>query len=142
MKFEQFGKLFLLFLAKTTAADLRSISGDIQLNILALFEVSVRIRAQQVGHAFPFSLLCYERVLSEEFSCAVEGTEFVEADLHPDGLLDVFCQSLVICDFVQVAVEFTKPLMAVDTIRIDEICSLNEFVFEVFPTDGRVFFKF
>ena len=135
MKFEQFGKLFLLFLAKTTAADLRSISGDIQLNILALFEVSVRIRAQQVGHAFPFSLLCYERVLSEEFSCAVEGSELIEADLHPDSLLDIFRQSLMIRCFTKAAVDFTKPAMAVDAVCIDKVRSLDQLVFKVVPTD-------
>lgn len=90
MKFEQFSKLFLLFLAKTVTAHLGGISGDIQLDILAFLEISVRIGTQQVGHALPLCLPGYERVLSEEFSCAVEGSEFVEADLHPDSLLDIF----------------------------------------------------
>lgn len=90
MKFEQFSKLFLLFLAKTVTAHLGGISGDIQLDILAFLEISVRIGTQQVSHAFPLCLPGYERVLSEEFSCAVEGSEFVEADLHPDSLLDIF----------------------------------------------------
>ena len=89
MKFEQFCKLFLLFLAKTVTANLGGISGDIQLDILALLEVSVRIGTQQVSHALPLCLLSYERVLSEKFSGAFEGSEFIEADLHPDSLLDI-----------------------------------------------------
>ena len=90
MKFEQFCKLFLLFLAKTIATYLGSISGDIELNILTFLEVSVRIGTQQVGDSLPLCPLGYERVLSEEFSGAVESSELIEADLHPDSLLDIF----------------------------------------------------
>ena len=135
MKFEQFGKLFLLFLAKTVTAHLGGISGDIQLDILAFLEVSVRIGTQQVSHALPLCLSGYERVLSEEFSCAVEGSEFVEADLHPDNLLDIFRQSLMIRCFTKAAVDFTKSAMAVDTVRIDKVRSLDQLVFKVVPTD-------
>ena len=43
MDFEQFSKLFLLFLAKTVTANLGGVSGDIQLDVFAFLEVSVRI---------------------------------------------------------------------------------------------------
>ena len=135
MKFEQFSKLFLLSLAKTVTANLGGISGDIELNILAFLEISVRIGTQQVGHALPLCLLGYEWVLSEEFSCAVEGSELIETDLHPDSLLDIFRQSLIIRCFTKAAVDFTKSAMAVDTVRIDKVCSLDQLVFKVVPTD-------
>lgn len=135
MKFEQFSKLFLLFLAKTVTAHLGGISGDIEFNIFAFLEISVRIGTQQVGHSLPFCLLCYERVLSEEFSCAVEGSELIETDLHPNSLLDIFRQSLIIRCFTKAAVDFTKSAMAVDTVRIDKVRSLDQLVFKVVPTD-------
>lgn len=135
MKFEQFSKLFLLFLAKTVAANLGGISGDIELNILAFLEVSVRIGTQQVSHALPLCLLGYERVLSEEFSCAVEGSELIEAYLHPDSLLDILRQSLMVRCFTKAAVDFTKPAMTVDAVRIDKVRSLDQLVFKVVPTD-------
>ena len=135
MKFEQFSKLFLLFLAKTVAANLGGISGDIQLDVFAFLEISVRIGTQQVSHALPLCLLSYERVLSEEFSCAVEGSELIEAYLHPDSLLDILRQSLMVRCFTKAAVDFTKPAMTVDAVRIDKVRSLDQLVFKVVPTD-------
>ena len=90
MKFEQFSKLFLLFLAKTVTANLGGVSGDIQLNIFSFLEISVRIGTQQIRNTLSFVFLSYERVLSEEFSGLVEGSELIETDLHPDSLLDIF----------------------------------------------------
>ena len=135
MDFEQFSKLFLLFLAKTVTAHLGGISGNIQLDVFAFLEISVRIGTQHVGHSLPFCLLSYERVLSEEFSCAVEGSELIETDLHPDNLLYILCQSLMIRCFTKTAVDFTKSAMAVDTVRIDKVRSLDQLVFKVIPTD-------
>lgn len=135
MKFKQFSKLFLLFLAKTVTAHLGGISGDVEFNILAFLEISVRIGTQQVSHTLPLCLLSNERVLSEEFSGAVEGSEFIEADLHPDSLLYIFRQSLVIRCFTKTAVDFTKSAMAVNAVRIDKVRSLDQLVFKVVPTD-------
>ena len=135
MKFEQFCKLFLLFLAKTVTAHLGGISGDIQLDIFTVLEISVRIGTQQVSHALSLCLLGYEWVLSEEFSCAVEGSELIETDLHPDSLLDILRQSLMVRCFTKAAVDFTKPAMTVDAVRIDKVRSLDQLVFKVVPTD-------
>ena len=135
MKFEQFSKLFLLFLAKTVTANLGGISGDIQLDVFAFLEIPVRVGTQQVGHALPLCLLGYEWVLSKEFSGAVEGSELIKTDFHPDNLLYILCQSLMIRCFTKTAVDFTKSAMAVDTVRIDKVRSLDQLVFKVIPTD-------
>ena len=135
VKFEQFSKLFLLFLVKTVTAHLGGISGDIQLDVFTFLEISVRIGTQQVSHALPLCLLCYERVLSKEFSGAVEGSEFIKTDFHPDSLLYILRQSLMIRCFTKAAVDFTKSAMAVNTVRIDKVRSLDQLVFKVVPTD-------
>jgi len=135
VKFEQFSKLFLLFLAKTVTANLGGISGDIQLDVFAFLEIPVRVGTQQVGHALPLCLLGYEWVLSKEFSGAVEGSELIKTDFHPDNLLYILCQSLMIRCFTKTAVDFTKSAMAVDTVRIDKVRSLDQLVFKVIPTD-------
>ena len=68
---------------------MRRIACDVKFDILALFEVFVWIGTQQVGHTLPFSLLGYERVISEELSCTVEVSELIETNLHPDSFLDI-----------------------------------------------------
>ena len=142
MLVQQFLELLLLLFRETRASNLGSVTADVQLYILAFLEISFRIRSQQVVYAFSFAFLGYEWVFPEELSGSVKLSELIETDFHADNLLDIFCQSLVVCRFTQAVVDFTKSLVAVDAVGIYQVSSLDKPVFKVFPTDARVFLKF